>query len=243
MKKFATAIVLAMSILPVWTTQATPKVSIMITAPKGTSGADAVTAKIFKGVTWLPCVSAETEFGIINKNKILSTATKDKLQFDLSVTNEDVGKDGTMDYDLYVVFINHGAKSGVGTYGGGGKGFYFATAPSSFFTPTLTIYDNDESLNNSGPPPPFMAASSFISDTFNSTLFGMPIDMDTPMINQGTWSILAILATPSAITSGSAIQDPRNWEAWAIQYFILGSPFSTLTGVGNGILPGTGICK
>lgn len=122
LKKLSTAVLAATCILGVGIAQATPKVSITITTPKGTSGANAAAQKFYKDLPWLPCVNDETGFGArytyastTATNKVSKLESTDQLVFALSATNEDVvgltssTKDGIMDYDLYVFFYDSSA--------------------------------------------------------------------------------------------------------------------------------------
>lgn len=228
-KKLTKFIFIIASLLSVGMVYAVPKVTLTITSPAGSSGADSNTSKIYKGIPWLPCVSTTSDFGSVTKIK--PTAVIDQLKFDITATNEDVGKDGTYDYDLYVVFINQGAKSGTAS----NKQFYFLTAPTGFAGPSLTAYTDDSALINTV----YVPASKFASSAFSATIFGASITLDDPnaLLTQGMWSILAVMADPLAVSSGQTFQDPKNWETWTVQSFILGTPFATKLGT-----TGTGIC-
>lgn len=249
-KKLATAVLTAACVLGVGVAGAVPKVSISLTAPKSTAGADGGATKFYKGLPWLPCTgSVDTEFGLVAKNKL--TALKDQLVVDISATNEDVGKDGTQDYDLYVAFINYGS----GLNNNAFAYYYFVSQTTSLLTAGMSLApytsslvvvdDGNPATNPPAVPAAFLPGNKFSSSAYKVSIFN-PLSADDFSLRQGMWAAMAIMVqspvAPATITAAT-LQDPRKWEAWAVQPFIVGTPFATSTGVGNGAASGDGICK
>lgn len=250
MNKLSIAILSAACFLGPVALEAAPKVSVKVTAPTGTAGAEkAVTGK---GMPWLPCTSSAVALGGVTTASFI-----DKLQFDLDVTNADDDKEGNklMDYDLYVIFVNYS----------GGATKYYALIPNPvlFNGPMLSpIADNAAWALLKPSAYRFMSKENFGTiASVKSQLFG-PVFLDSANLPQGMWNILAIMTRPEntpitpapAIpttldpilvkdyidpnTASDKILDPRNWAAWAMQPFVLGTPFATNTGT-----TGDGTCK
>ena len=247
LKKLSTAVLAATCILGVGVAQAVPKLSITITPPKGTAGANANAQKFYKDLPWLPCVSAETTFGGFYSTtptgqKIPTVETADQLLFELSATNEDIGdstgtalgttKDKLMDFDLYVWFIDpannvYALKEAVGNA-------FTAVQPTILgtnFTAMQSLAPRSNYL--------FMKKDSFgTTAAFSTKLFGGPIELSNGQLPQGMWSVMAIFVSKYLVTDDSdgakALQNPQNWEAWTVKPFIVGTPFETSVGVTTG---------
>lgn len=253
MKKISIALLAALGLLGMNAVTAAPKVSIKASVPKGTAGDEKAVAG--KGMPWLPCTS-----GAVTLGGLATTITADKLQFDLDVTNADDDKDTAknMDYDLYVIFAN---------YSGTGTAYYMLTPNPAVGGPTLTLLTNDAAWLAATPSTyRYMSKSDFgTTAALKATVFGTAISLDTASLPQGLWSAMAIMTRPNAVadaggtlpspdvvkaavdpatTAGStAIHDPRNWAAWSMQAFILGTPFKTATGVAaDATATGAGTC-
>lgn len=144
-----------------------------------------------------------------------------------------------------------------------GGNIIYALAPdtSGFGGPKLTQYTPKQLLNAAPSTYRFMSKADFGANTsFKGTLFGGAIPVDTTGLNlpQGMWSIVTIMVRPEwtanatvtasttpalnqtlvdPTTGSAALQNPKNWSAWAIQPFMLGTPFSTAKGTTD-----TGVC-
>ena len=260
MKKLSLAVLTAACVLGLGVVEAAPKVSVKISTPVGTAGADKAVAG--KGLAWLPCGTAATAL-----SGLTTAGFSDKLQFDIDVTNADDDKDSgkLMDYELYVFFIDYTTVAGI-TNALGGNNMYALTPNATLGGPGLTpLVSSSVTLAAIPSSYRFMSKADFgVTAAFKSTLFGGPIALDTNTLPQGLWSILAIMTRPiaAADTGGTlpspalvgahvdpgfaagslALQDPRNWAAWAMQPFVLGTPFRTATGLGTGVAAGAGTC-
>lgn len=242
MKKLSTAILAASCVLGVGVAQALPKVVATVTVPANTAGADKALATIYKGLPWLPCSDQATTIGVKGNNTKL---TADQLQFDLNITNADDNKDGVMDYDLYVFFVNQ-AGDALST----AKSRFYALIPTpgAVFgkgAPKLkallssTDITANGMLNSSGQLSEYryMANTEFNTAALKQTIFGGPITLEGLSLDQGMWNLLVIMVDPTVVDptlSGAnqvKLQNPGNWAGWTVQPFILGTPFGTANGI------------
>lgn len=245
MKKLSAAILTAVCALGVTAVEAAPKATIKVTAPSGTAGADK--AALGKGMPWLPCT-----VGAAALSGVTTTSFMDKIQIDLDVTNanDDKSSDKSMDYDLYVIFVNYST----------GTPAYYALIPPSPGTPggpTLKAYSSDAVWKAATPSDyRFMKNTDFGTEAaYKSTLFGTAISLESASLPQGLWSVMTVMTNPSptsitAITptlvanavpetdTAGLFHDPKNWATWSMQTFILGTPYVTSTGTS-----GDGKCK
>lgn len=245
LKKLSTAVLAAACALGVGIAQATPKVSIKVTAPAKTSGANAAALKFYKDLPWLPCVAGESVFGGLysstskDRNTIKVPEESDQLQFDLEVTNEDISttKDGIMDFDLYVFFYNmmpsatsqvFALKEALNT------GAFVDTAPTVVGPYTFANMGTLTGAGlTTGPRTDYRTkkAANFSGTSFKTTLLNGPILLNAGVLKQGMWNVLAVMVNPATITDDTAgakaLQNPQNWEAWTVKPFIVGTPFAT----------------
>lgn len=228
---------------------ATPKVTLSIVVPTGTSAADSQLPNIYTSMPWLPCIAATTTFGISPTSQKKVTNTKDALQFDITVVNEDINGNGIMDNDLYVFFLNPNASGNKEDFDAA-KGdiavirnsaqIWAAQAPSFNDNPAgLLPFANLMTINPAKAI--FRPASSFVTGNLKTTLFGGMMFFDDKSVGvalpQGPWMIVAMLVDakkfPYKKLKPNQLQNPQNWEAWDAKPFILGTPFpkSALDGV------------
>jgi hypothetical protein len=271
MKKKSTikaAVTILLGMLTTHEILATPQVTLTVSAPEASAGADANLAGIFKGLPWLPCTAKNETFGASNLNKKKPAATTkpdDLLQFDISVTNEDKltngtnqgSSDGTMDNDLYVLLINANASGDATAFDTALLTSTVATIPHAqiwaIASPSfngnpaaLKPYANANTINPATAI--FKPAKSFIGASYTTMLLGGPMFFDKTVINpslpQGPWLIIAMLidAGHSQNMSPAQLQNPQNWEAWDAKPFILGTPFY-LPNKGTGLVGANGKCK
>jgi hypothetical protein len=136
---------------------------------------------------------------------------------------------------------------------GGNQIYALVPNTTGIGAPILTSFANANVLAAAAPSTYRLAANPA---SFKSTIFGGPIPLEFAGANalpQGMWSAIAIMVRPDAAgiaavtpnqiqvdptTGAAALQDPRNWVAWAIQPFILGTPFGTAVGTTT-----TGTCQ
>lgn len=257
-----------LGILATHTALAAPKVTLAVSAPEASAGADTGLAGIFKGLPWLPCTAKNETFRVSTLNKIKpATTTKpaDLLQFDISVTNEDKltngtsagPADGIMDNGLYIFLVNANASGDSTAFDQALLISTTATIPHAQIWAVISPSFNSNpaalkpyaNVNSIDPATAvFKTADSFIGVSFTATLLGGPMFFDKSTVSsslpQGPWSIIAILvdARLSPSMSASQLQNPQNWEAWDIKPFILGSPFY-LPNKGTGLTGANGKCK
>jgi len=261
MKTLSSALFIALCVASA--AEAAPKVTLKVTASKGSAGTDASAAKFFKSsiTTWVPCTSVGVELGGKLNLQPVTKALVDSISIDISVTNEDkvtVGEpttakaDGVMDYDLYVLLINHaatGIDSSIINTPEANEIKVWA-AKSDPFVPGLVPYLTSNEIGGSDfktPPTTnwyaarFMSAVDFGSSTaYKTTLFGGSTRLDLNGFPQGSWSVVAFLvdgANTTALTP-SQMQNTANWAAMDIANFVLGTPFTTSFGTS-----GNGTCK
>ena len=231
---------------------ATPKVTLSIVAPAGTSGADSQLQNIYTSMSWLPCIAAATPFGISPANQKQVTNTQDALQFDITVVNEDINGNGIMDNDLYVFLLNPNASGNKEDFDAA-KGdvavirnsaqVWAAQAPSFNDNPArLLPFANLMTINPAKAI--FRPASSFVTGNLKTTLFGGEMFFDGQNADvglpQGPWMIVAMLVDakkfPSKKLKPNQLQNPQNWEAWDAKPFVLGTPFPKSTSASDGAL-------
>jgi hypothetical protein len=271
MKKSSTAktiVAALLSMLAMHAALATPKVTLTVSAPEASAGADANLTGIFKGMPWLPCTAKNETFRVSPLNKVKpATTTKpaDLLQFDISVTNEDKltngtsagPSDGIMDNDLYVFLVNANASGDAAAFDQALLISTPATIPHAQIWAIISPSFNSNpaalkpyaNVNTIAPTTAvFKTADNFIGTSFTATLLGGPMFFDKTAVSsslpQGPWLIVAILVNAGLSPSMSAtqLQNPQNWEAWDIKPFILGSPFY-LPNKGTGLIGANGKCK
>lgn len=253
MKKLSIAILAATGILvtgmgiaeaATTTVTAKPVISVTVTVPKGTAGAEAGVTSVYKGMPWLPCTSDNTKF----KTGSAVASIKDQLQFDLAVTNT------ATKYDTYVFFVDYSA-SGLRTTPATAElakdHFYALTSstPDGLPIQELTAF-NDGGDTAGGlqlstlKPSNYRYLDGAKADlVYKNTLFGGPIALDQASLPQGLWGVLAVMVDPTVVVPSTAgdtakLQNPENWVAWSFQPFILGTPFRTAVGTS-----GTGQCS
>ncbi len=244
---------------------AAPSVSITVTAPVASAGADANLARIYSTQPWLPCTKTNQSFGLAKANKVKPAATtlpSDQLNFEITVVNEDnltasgaAASDGIMDNHLYVFLVNPNANGSNSQFqqawlaGGSDAVFPYAqiwvvTNPAFNDNPaSLQPYSNITEVDPAKAI--YKPADSFLGSEFSTTLFGAPMLFDKAArgkrLPQGPWLITAFLVNANrAVTLSSAeIQNPQYWEAWDAKPFILGTPFfKPNTGSGRGPVKG-----
>lgn len=231
---------------------ATPKVTLSIVAPVGSSAADSQLQTIYTSMPWLPCIADATTFGINPVNQKQVTNTKDALQFDITVVNEDINGNGIMDNDLYVFFLNPNASGNKEEFDAAKRDvavirnsaqIWAAQAPAFNDNPAgLLPFANLMTINPAKAI--FRPASSFVTGNFKTTLFGGEMFFDGQSagvgLPQGPWMIVAMLMDakkfPFKKLKSNQLQNPQNWEAWDAKPFLLGTPFPKSKSASDGAL-------
>lgn len=239
--------------------QAVPKVTLTISAPAGSAGADATLGGIYRGMPWLPCTATNEAFGLSNRvTPQTATQAKDLLQFDIDVMNEDMNADGRMDNDLYVFLFNPNATGIKEQFDAAGNDMSRVIPVAQIWAVIGSAFNGNPALllpfanvtTISSAKAIFKTGASFVAPSFKTTLLGSPMFFDNTSIGQnlpqGPWMMVALLVDakkfPYKKTPLAKLQNPQNWEAWDAKPFILGTPFpkpSTGTGLNAG---GDGRC-
>lgn len=111
------------------TSKSGSKVTLTISVPEASAGADANLKTLYAGMPWLPCTAKNEAFATSKLNKKTpepTTKPNDVLKFDIAVSNEDkvanddpnsTVSDGIMDNHLYVFLVNPNAKDDPKAFG------------------------------------------------------------------------------------------------------------------------------
>lgn len=245
------------------------KVTLTVSVPEASAGADANLETLYSGMPWLPCTAKNEAFATSKLNKKTpapTTNANDVLKFDLAVTNEDkvanddpnsTVSDGIMDNHLYVFLVNPNAKNDrvafdnmlqINTSATIPYASIWAVTGASFqnISPTLKPFASIGDIEPTAAI--YKTAESFVGSAFTTTLMGgsMTFDKTTTSqgLTQGPWMIVAMLVNAAKVNdmTPEEFQDPKNWEAWDAKPFILGTPFYA-PNKGTGLAGGNGLCK
>lgn len=257
------------SVLAATTSKTAAKVTLTISAPEASAGADANLKALYGGMPWLPCTAKNETFATSKLNKKIpapTTKANDVLTFDITVNNEDkvanndlnsAVSDGIMDNHLYVLLVNPNAKNDRVAFDNMLQINSSATIPyASIWAVTGASFQNTSptlkpfaGIGNIDPTAAiYKTAESFVGSTFTTSLMdgSMAFDKTTTSqgLTQGPWMIVAILinASRAATMTAEEFQDPKNWEAWDAKPFLLGTPFFA-PNKGTGLTGGNGLCK
>lgn len=117
------------SVLAATASKSAAKVTLTISVPEASAGADANLKTLYAGMPWLPCTTKNEAFATSKLNKKTpapTTKPDDVLKFDIAVSNEDkvsnddpnsTVSDGIMDNHLYVFLVNPNAKDDPKSFG------------------------------------------------------------------------------------------------------------------------------